>query len=68
MNFHNFSAMVRGANPEYPESSLTACKRMQLTVNNEQLSIIEIFSAEYSESVLNSQAYKGIGRRQGGIS
>jgi len=34
---------------------------MQLTINNEQLSIIEIFFAEYRESVLNGQAYKGIG-------
>jgi hypothetical protein len=57
--------MVGAANPE---SSLTACKKMQLTINNEQLSIIEIFSVEYRESVLNGQAYKGIGRRQESIS
>jgi hypothetical protein len=65
MNFHNFSTMVRAANPE---SSLTACKKMHLTINNEQLSITEIFSAEYRESVLNGQAYKGTGRGQGSIS
>jgi hypothetical protein len=57
--------MVRAANPE---SSLTACKKMDLTINNEQLSMTEIFSTEYRESVLNGQAYKGTGRREGSIS
>jgi hypothetical protein len=41
---------------------------MQLKINNKQMSIIEIFFAEYRESPLNGQAYKEIEIRQGRIS